>query len=40
MTLVRSTGSRFVCNEPLIEMITLQTYMVYHNSEQVYKLNQ
>ena len=37
MTVVKSTGSRFLCYEPLIEMITVQNPMVYHNLEQVYE---
>ena len=38
MTVVKSTGSRFLCYEPLIKMITLQGLaMAYHYLEQMYE---
>ena len=37
MTIARSTGSRFVCYKPPIEMIIVQKPMKYHNLDHVYE---
>ena len=39
MTVVKSTGLRILCYEPLIKMITVKKPMAYHSPEQVHEPN-